>query len=139
MDKAVTRLIDMGLERFLISSSLLGVLAQRLVRTLCHECKIEDILAEHHIKQFALSSNLNAFKSVGCKACNFTGYKKRIAVAELFIINDEIKLSLKDDIDDSTLEQLALKSGMKSIKSQLKDMIKDGKTSLEEAVRIGLH
>jgi general secretion pathway protein E len=136
---AVTRLIDMGLERFLISSSLLGVLAQRLVRTLCYECKIEDILAEHHIKQFALSANIKAFKSVGCKACNFTGYKKRIAVAELFIINDEIKMSLKDDIDDSTLEHLALKSGMKSIKSQLKDMIKDGQTSLEEAVRIGLH
>ena len=136
---AVTRLIDMGLERFLISSALLGVLAQRLVRQLCNECKTEDIIAEHHITQFDLPFSIKAFKSEGCSVCNFTGYEKRVAVAELFIINDEIKLALKDDIDDSTLEELAIKNGMINIKEQLKNMIKNGQTSLSEAIRIGLH
>lgn len=135
---AVTRLIDMGLERFLISSALLGVLAQRLVRKLCDECKNKDIIAEHHIEQFGLPSTIKAYKSIGCKSCNFTGYSKRIAIGELFILDDTIKLALKDDIDDSTLEQLAIQNGMKTIKQQLKDMIQNGTTSLEEAVRIGL-
>ena len=136
---AITRLIDMGLERFLISSSLLGVLAQRLVRELCDDCKIEDNIAEHHLEQFDLPLVLKAYKSVGCKHCNFTGYKKRIAIAELFIINDEVKLALKDDIDDSSLEQIAIKNGMISIKEQLKSMIINATTSLDEAIRIGLH
>jgi len=136
---AITRLIDMGLERFLISSALLGVLAQRLVRQLCNDCKEEDTIAEHHINQFDLPLSIKAYKSVGCKSCNFTGYKKRVAIAELFLINDEIKFALKDNIDDSTLEELAINSGMKSIKEQLKQMIKNGQTSLEEAIRIGLH
>lgn len=136
---AVTRLIDMGLERFLISSSLLAVLAQRLVRVLCDECKLEDTIAEHHITQFDLPLSIKAYKSSTCKVCNFTGYTKRIAIAELFIIDDNIKLALKDEIDDSTLEELAIKSGMKSIKEQLKDMLKNGQTSLVEAIRIGLH
>jgi len=136
---AITRLIDMGLERFLISSALLGVLAQRLVRQLCNECKKEDTIAEHHINQFDLPLSIKAYKSVGCKSCNFTGYKKRVAIAELFLINDEIKLALKDNIDDSTLEQLAINNGMKTIKEQLKLMVKNGETSLDEAIRIGLH
>jgi len=136
---AVTRLIDMGLERFLISSALLGVMAQRLVRLLCNECKSEDSIAEHHLTQFNLPLGLKSYKSVGCKHCNFTGYKKRIAIAELFIINDDIKLALKDEIDDNTLEVIAKKNGMLSIKEQLKNMIREGETSLEEAVRIGLN
>jgi general secretion pathway protein E len=128
----------MGLERFLISSSLLGVLAQRLVRELCSKCKIEDNIAEHHLEQFYLPLVLKAYKGTGCKYCNFTGYQRRIAIAELFIINDEVKFALKDDIDDNSLEQIAVKNGMISIKKQLKLMIINGQTSLDEAIRIGL-
>jgi general secretion pathway protein E len=111
---AITRLIDMGVERFLISSSLLAVLAQRLVRKLCPECKNEDDSFASH-KFFGLEANKTIYKPNGCKSCNFTGYNGRIAIGELFIINDEIKEYLKGEVDDNTLMKLATKNGMISL------------------------
>ncbi len=134
---AITRLIDMGVERFLISSSLLAVLAQRLVRKLCSDCKCaDDSLASHNL--FGFDSNKTIFKPVGCKSCNFTGYKGRVAIGELFIINDEIKEYLKGDVDDNTLMKMAIKNGMISLDKQLKMMLEFGETSASEVVRIGI-
>jgi general secretion pathway protein E len=134
---AITRLIDMGVERFLISSSLLAVLAQRLVRKLCNDCKChDDSLASHYI--FGLDTNKTIFKPVGCKSCNFTGYKGRVAIGELFIINNEIKEYLKGNVDDNTLMKLAIKNGMISLDKQLKMMLEDGNTSASEVIRIGI-
>jgi len=136
---AINRLVDMGLERFLISSSLLGVMAQRLVRKLCNECKCEDEIAEIHLSKFEMPSDTKVYKAVGCKHCNFTGYSGREAVAELFLMSKEVIHALKDNVDDSELEKIALRNGMITLKEQLKNMIKDGTTSLDEALRIGLH
>ena len=135
---AITRLIDMGLERFLISSSILGVLAQRLVRKLCNECKEEDQLAEHHHDEFNLSADVKLYKACGCKSCNFTGYSGRIAIGELFVINNEIKKALQSEVDDEQLMELALNNGMIPLGSQLKDMLLRGETSLDEVIRIGI-
>jgi general secretion pathway protein E len=127
----------MGVERFLISSSLLAVLAQRLVRKLCNDCKChDDSLASHYI--FGLDTNKTIFKPVGCKSCNFTGYKGRVAIGELFIINNEIKEYLKGNVDDNTLMKLAIKNGMISLDKQLKMMLEDGNTSASEVIRIGI-
>jgi general secretion pathway protein E len=135
---AITRLLDMGLERFLISSSILGVLAQRLVRKLCDSCKEEDTLAEDHLNEFEIQENIKVYKACGCKECNYTGYIGRIAVAELFILNDNIKKALQKEIDDEELMKLAIKNGMISLSKQIKDMIKNGTTSLDEAIRVGI-
>lgn len=134
---AITRLIDMGVERFLISSSLLAVLAQRLVRKLCNECKTPDESAVSH-ELFGFSTNNTIFKPNGCKACNFTGYSGRVAIGELFIISDEIKEYLKGDVDDHTLMKMAINNGMISLDKQLKLMLENGDTSFSEAVRIGI-
>ena len=134
---AITRLIDMGVERFLISSSLLAVLAQRLVRKLCDDCKCPDnSLAAHNL--FGFDSSKIIFQPVGCKSCNFTGYKGRVAIGELFIINTEIKEYLKGNVDDNTLMQLATKNGMISLDKQLKMMLEAGDTSASEVIRIGI-
>ena len=124
---AITRLIDMGVERFLISSSVLAVLAQRLVRLLCNDCKEKD------------NVNNNMYKSKGCSKCNYTGYTNRVAIAELFVLEDNIIDALKNSIDDLTLFELAKSNGMSSIKEQLSIMIENGETSLEEAIRIGIN
>ena len=134
---AITRLIDMGVERFLISSSLLAVLAQRLVRKLCNECKTPDESAVSH-ELFGFSTNNTIFKPNGCKACNFTGYSGRVAIGELFIISDEIKEYLKGDVDDHTLMKMAINNGMISLDKQLKLMLENGDTSFSEAIRIGI-
>jgi len=134
---AITRLIDMGIENFLISSSLLAVLAQRLVRRLCDSCKeIDNSDASH--KLFNLKENTKLYKPCGCKECNFTGYTGRIAIGELFILNEEVREYLKNDVDDNTLMKLALKNDMISLDKQLKLMLENGDTSVAEAVRIGI-
>ena len=127
----------MGVERFLISSSLLAVLAQRLVRKLCPECKNEDDSFASH-KFFGLEANKTIYKPNGCKSCNFTGYNGRVAVGELFIINDEIKEYLKGEVDDNTLMKLATKNGMITLDKQLKMMLENGDTSVDEVIRIGI-
>lgn len=134
---AITRLIDMGIEKFLISSSLLAVLAQRLVRKLCNDCKCEDT-SDASYNLFGFDNNKTIYKANGCKSCNFTGYVGRIAIGELFVINDEIKEYLKTDVDDSTLMSLSLNHGMISLDKQLKQMLEHGDTSVSEAIRIGI-
>ena len=134
---AITRLIDMGVEKFLISSSLLAVLAQRLVRKLCDECKCEDESLGSH-KVFNLNPSTKIYKANGCKACNFTGYSGRIAIGELFVINEDIQEYLKGDVDDNTLMKKAIDNGMISLDQQLKLMLQNGDTSVDEAIRIGI-
>jgi len=135
---AITRLIDMGLERFLIASSVLGVLAQRLIRKLCDNCKVEDIIAEHHLKEFDLPENLRVYKASGCTQCNHTGYTGRVAIAELFIVDDSIKNALHEEVNDQQLMKLAQNAGMVTLNEQIKDMIRNGTTSLDEAIRVGI-
>jgi general secretion pathway protein E len=135
---AITRLIDMGLERFLISSTILGVLAQRLIRKLCNHCKEEDKTAHNYLDEYNLPSSSKVYKAVGCKQCNFSGYCGRVAIAELFVLTDTVKKALQYEIDDEKLIDIAVQNGMVSLKSQIIDMVKMGDTSLEEAIRIGI-
>jgi len=108
----ISRLADMGIEPFLISSSLLGILAQRLARILCDECKN--------------------------KNCNYSGYIGRRSIGELLMMNDSIKELLKSTTDEHTIKKELKKSELKTISVQLTKMLLEGETSLDEAIRIGL-
>jgi len=134
----ISRLADMGVEPFLISSSLLGILAQRLVRTLCHECKVEDIVAEDFAKDYNLPKGAKVYKAKGCKSCNYTGYSGRRSIGELLVMNDIVKELLKETTDEHTIKMTLQKEGLKTIAMQLNKMLLDGETSLDEALRIGL-
>ncbi|MEO1924329.1 MAG: GspE/PulE family protein [Nautiliaceae bacterium] len=142
----VTRLMDMGIEPFLIASSLIGILSQRLVRILC-DCKIEDKskksfeeieklkqkhpnLREYEIKKL--------YKANGCAKCNFTGYIKRKAVGELFIMNDEIKEMIAKGTNDIELKNAMIRYGMKTLKQNLFELLQKGETSLSESIRVGI-
>jgi len=135
---SITRLLDMGVEHYLIASSLLGVLAQRLVRKLCPYCKIEDELAEKYTDEFNLPDNAIIYKAKGCERCNYTGYQGRQAIGELFLMDDEFRSLLKENINDHIIREKAIKKGMKTLSSQLREMLLNGTTSMEEAIRIGL-
>jgi len=108
------------------------------VRQLCDECKEEDIVAEHHTSQFGIDTYATVYKGCGCDKCNYTGYAKRVAIAELFILDDNVKTALYNNVDDKQLISLAKQNNMVSLFEQLRQMIIDGKTSLEEAIRIGI-
>jgi len=135
----ISRLVDMKIEPFLISSSLLGILAQRLVRVLCDECKEEDVIAENFLRDYSLPDTTRIYKAVGCKQCGYSGYTGRRSVGELLVMNDSVKNLLKNTTDEHTIEHELKKDGLKTISSQLLDILISGETSLDEAIRVGLH
>lgn len=135
---ALSRLMDMGIEEFLIASTLLGVLAQRLTRQLCPTCKKPTKLAPVVMEELQLPQDAIYYQAVGCKACDFTGYTGRRAVGELFIMNDDVKQMMKDGYNDHQIRLEMKRRGMKSIADKLKEMLIAGETSYEEAVRIGI-
>ena len=130
--------MDMGIANFLVSSTLLGVLAQRLTRKLCVHCKEETKLAPTTAQEINVPEEKSYFKSVGCKECDFTGYRGRQAIGELFIIDDKAKEMMKEGFNDHQIREAMKKDGMKTIADKLKAMLLAGETSYEEAIRVGL-
>ena len=118
----VNRLIDMGVEPFLLSSSLLGVLAQRLVRKLCEYCKRED---EQH-----------RWHPVGCEHCANSGYKGRTGVYELLVVDDDIQALIHGRSSEQDLTKVAVANGMRSMRDDGERLVSEGVTSLEEVVRV---
>ncbi len=134
----ISRLSDMGVEPFLISSSLLGILAQRLVRVLCDKCKEEDSIAEEFADDYSLKMGAKIYKACGCKACGYSGYVGRQSIGELLIMDDSVKELLKNTTDEHTIKIALEKNGLKTISVGLKELLLSGKTSLDEAIRVGL-
>ena len=135
---SLSRLMDMGIENFLISSTLLGVLAQRLTRKLCVHCKEQTHLAPATMEEINIPHDGVYYKAVGCKECDFTGYKGRQAIGELFVIDDKVKEMMKDGFNDHQVREAMKQHGMTTIADKLKLMLMAGETSYEEAVRVGI-
>jgi general secretion pathway protein E len=119
---SVTRLIDMGVEPYLLSSSLLGVLAQRLVRKLCEACKKPDARGRWH--------------PVGCTACGMTGYKGRTGVYELMIADDKVRALIHNRAAESQLFVAAEAAGLRPMREDGERLVAEGITSPEEVVRV---
>jgi general secretion pathway protein E len=135
---APTRLIDMGVQPFLISSSLVGVLAQRLVRVLCGSCKLKTALSDFEkvvLDVEELPESATVFKPVGCPKCHGTGYTGRTVVSELLIINDEIRALIIQKVDAATIKKAAVRAGMRTLRGDALDKIFEGITSVEEILR----
>lgn len=135
---APTRLIDMGVQPFLISSSLVGVLAQRLVRTLCNACKQRTVLSDFEKVMLDVDTvphSATTFKPVGCPRCSNTGYAGRTVVSELLLINDEIRALIIQKADAATIKKAAMRAGMRTLRGDALDKIYEGITSVEEIMR----
>ncbi len=134
----ITRLLDMGIEEFLISSSLIGILSQRLVRKLCNHCKEPDYVDIRYKDELQLDKASQIYKAKGCNICNFTGYKGRMAVGEFMFFNDEIKAMLKKDMKDYEIRDVMSRNGMVLLEEKLKKVVENGTTSIKEALRVGM-
>lgn len=135
---APTRLIDMGVQPFLISSSLAGVLAQRLIRTLCSACKQRSTLSEYEMMILDIDvvpDSATIFKPVGCPRCSNTGYSGRTVVSELLLMNDEIRALIIQKTDAATIKKAAVRNGMRTLRGDALDKIFEGMTSVEEIMR----
>jgi len=139
---ALTRLIDMGIEPFLISSSVIGVIAQRLVRVICEKCKeeyvpTEDILYGLKIKdRLNNDSKIKLYRGKGCSFCKNTGYYGRTSIYELIVLDEEIKSLIVTKASSNVINELALKNGMKTLKDSGIEKALQGITTIEEVLRV---
>lgn len=129
----VNRLVDMGIEPFLLSSSLVGVIAQRLVRRICKSCKKEYIPSEAELRTLGVSDpNFRLYKGTGCKECNNTGYRGRIGIHEILVINKEIREAISRKLPTETLKDICINNGMKILKESGFQLVLKGITTLDE-------
>lgn len=135
----IDRLINIGIPSYMISASLSGIISQRLVRRLCPECKVKDEYWKEKIKILGYDpekyKNLNFYVEKGCEKCNFTGYRGRIGVFEVFIPDVEIKNMINRGEASLEIEKIALKKGMKKLLEDGIDKAGKGITSLNELLR----
>ena len=133
---SVTRLTDMGVEPFLLSSSLLGVLAQRLVRCLCASCKEPYMPLASELLLDGLATPATLYRPVGCATCAHTGYRGRSGIYELFIMNEGMRGLIHDRASEQILRLHAIQGGMRSLREDGIRYLLSGTTSLEELLRV---
>jgi general secretion pathway protein E len=142
---AITRLIDMGVESFLVSSSIVGVLAQRLLRVVCKNCsydyepsdeqlRLAGIDREYLMQTFNIDK-IRFKKPRGCHECRQTGYQGRTAIHELMVVTDAIKAHILNEDDASSIRRTATKEGLKTLRFSALEKLVHGQTSLEEIIR----
>ncbi len=135
---AATRLSDMGIEPFLIASSLLGVIAQRLMRKLCLKCRQPTLPSEFELGELSLKKlppGVTLYKAVGCQACAQSGYSGRTIVHELLVVNDQIRSLIVKNVDGGTLKKAALEAGMLTLREDGVSKVLAGLTTVDELMR----
>ena len=133
---SLTRLVDMGVEPFLIASSLLGVLAQRLVRRICPECKEPFQLGESALAELGLPKDQVLWKGRGCDACMQSGFRGRTGIFELLVMDNEVRHLLTSGADSVTIKEAAAKRGMTTLFGDGLQKVKAGWTTLNEVLRV---
>ncbi len=136
---AITRIQDMGVESYLISSSLLAVQAQRLVRQVCEHCKQESAITEVEARLLNIDINDASFRiyhGKGCQRCGNTGYHGRIGLYELLVISDTIRQLINSGADATAIREQAVKEGMKTLREDALEKLRQGVTTPEEVVRV---
>ncbi len=135
---SVTRLQEMGIEPFLISSSTIGIIAQRLLRRLCSNCK-EEYTADNNVLKFLgidKGGNKTFYKGKGCDKCNHTGYKGRVGAYEVMKLNDNLRELIARGENSAILKFSAQQSGMKTLLEYSIDLAAKGHTTLDEVIRV---
>ena len=132
---AIARLVDMGIENYLLSSTVLGVLAQRLVRKICEKCKTSYVPDETEIKQFSLSESIGElYRGAGCEACFGSGYKGRQGIYELMLVTPALRSLISKGIDTQGYRQAQKEMG--SLKSSGAKLVEKGITTVQEVLRV---
>lgn len=134
----VARLVDMGIEPYLVSASLIGVIAQRLVRRVCDNCKYayQASESEKRLLGYEMGEDLTLYRGRGCALCNKTGYRGRLAVFEIMSVSKDIREMINEKASIDVLRDLAIKQGMITLKESARQKVLDGLTTVDEMLRI---
>ncbi len=133
---SLTRLIDMGIEPFLIASSVIGILAQRLVRVICPKCKEEYDPPQEILKSFNPPGQIKFYRGRGCNHCKSTGFTGRIGIFELLLIDEEIKGMVTAKKPANEIRKKAIEKGMRVLTDDGIEKVKKGTTSIDELLRV---
>jgi type II secretion system protein E len=137
---AFTRLIDMGIEPFLVASSVEAVLAQRLVRTICPHCKVEQKVEKDFLRKVGFPEDeidtAKFWKGAGCEACRQLGYQGRMGIYELLILNEAVRPLILNRAPASTIAQRAIEQGMRTLRHDGWNKVRAGQTTIEEVLRV---
>ena len=135
---SITRLIDMGIEPFLIGASVVGIIAQRLVRKLCPKCREKYEAGEYERRVLGIEGDesLSLYKAVGCHVCNNTGYQGRLGVYEIMPVDHNIRDVINRNGTSDDIRKVALESGMRTLRFNSARLVKQGVTTVEEMMRI---
>jgi type II secretory ATPase GspE/PulE/Tfp pilus assembly ATPase PilB-like protein len=137
---AFTRLIDMGIEPFLVASSVEAVLAQRLVRNICPSCRTPQPVEKSYLRKIGFPEaeidTTTFYKGVGCEECRGLGYQSRQGIYELLIVTEALRPLIMNRAPASTLAQKAIEGGMRTLRNDGWKKVKAGRTTLEEVLRV---
>jgi len=141
---AVTRLVDMGVEPFLVASSLTAILAQRLVRRVCPDCRVQYTPTEEEVKELGMTKAQfierhgveKIYKATGCPSCNQNGYRGRTGIYELLLVDDTVRQLALKNVDASTIKKAAMSNGMRTLLDDGARKIALGETTIAEVLSI---
>ena len=134
----VTRLLDMGVDSYLIADSVVGIIAQRLVRRLCPSCKKKRRAEEYELKFMGrdVGESIDIWEPCGCQSCNGTGYYGRIGVYEIMEVTRDLKRLINERATAEELKQQALKDGMQTLRANAAKLVLSGVTSFTEILSV---
>src|SRR5256714_4023743 len=137
---AFTRLIDMGIEPFLVASSVEAIMAQRLVRTICPHCKVEQKVERSYLKRIGFPEEeidtTKFMRGVGCEECRQLGYQGRLAIYELLVLTEALRPLILNRSSSTTIAQKAMEQGMRTLRTDGWNKVKNGITTIEEVLRV---
>lgn len=132
----VSRLLDMGIQPFLVSASLVGVVAQRLVRRVCQSCRASYPANTAELRMLGLSQPHQLYKGLGCPACGGTGYKGRIAIHEILVMNRELREAVDMRATAEQIRRINAEHGGKTLRESCTELVLDGVTTMEELIKV---
>jgi general secretion pathway protein E len=134
-------MLDMGVDDYLITSTVNGILAQRLVRRLCPSCKephatLPEMAKDIGFSQLGFDAEVVLYKAVGCKDCAGTGYRGRLCLTEILVMNDDIRRCIMQHANASEIKDVAIQHGMETMYKNGLRKVMTGVTTLEEVIRV---
>jgi general secretion pathway protein E len=138
---SITRLLDMGVEDYLLTSTLNSILSQRLVRILCPHCRraytpVPELIDELRLEQYVSTADLQLYKAVGCEKCMNTGYAGRSAITEFLVLSDTIRHLILSRADGAEIQRTAIEAGMDTMQVDGIRKAIQGVTTIEEVMRV---
>ena len=132
----ITRLVDMGVAPYMVASSLIGVVSQRLVKILCPHCKNPRPCSKSEAELLGVDSEVTIHEAIGCKQCNYTGYKSRTAIHEILLVTPDISNIIANGGNSNQIAQAAKQNGTKLLKENVAELVLNGVTTIDELIRV---